>query len=409
MIAESTRFCPKRLRANGWLASLMLTFGLMMVAGCSGSGSEKANSTSSDSSTTEVTPEPIVLGQYTPLTGSVATFGQSSANGVAIALEELNGAGGINGRPVEIITYDNQGKAQEAGTAVTRLITKDNVIAILGDVPSSLSLAGGDVAQQYGVPMISPASTNAKVTEIGDMIFRVCFVDSFQGYIAAKFLSENVEAKNVAILYDQQQAYSTGLRDDFTKAFESMGGTVVTTQAYSSGDTDFSAQISSILEKEPDAVYIPGYYTEVANIALQARRQGLTVPLMGGDGWDSPKLPEIAGEAIEGCYLSNHYSSEDTDPAVQEFVKKYADKHDQTPDALAALGYDAAMLMFDALMRAESFEGKDIAAAIAATQNFPGVTGSITIDENRNARKKGVVLQYKGGKQVFVTSVEPPK
>ena len=349
----------------------------------------------------------ILVGEYGSLTGAEATFGQSTHNGVMLAVDEINAAGGVNGKRLEIKVYDDQGKSQEAGTAVTRLITDDKVVAILGEVASGLSIAGGKVAQQYGVTMISPSSTNAQVTQIGDKIFRVCFVDAFQGYVGAKFASENLHATKVATLYDQAAPYSKGLKEDFGRAFTAMGGQVVTDQAYTAGDQDFSAQLTTIRETSPDAIYIPGYYTDVGNIALQARNLGITVPLLGGDGWDSAKLAEIGGAAIEGAYYSNHYAPEEARPEVERFVKDYQTKFGQVPDGLAALGYDAAKVLADAMKRSPSLEGGPLAQAIAATSDFPGVTGRITIDPERNARKPAVMVQLKGGKPTFVASIAP--
>jgi len=349
----------------------------------------------------------ILIGEYGSMTGSEATFGQSTHNGIMLAVEEFNAAGGLAGRQVELKSYDTQGKSQEAGTVVTRLITEDKVVAVLGEVASSLSLAGGRVAQQFGVPMISPSSTNPQVTQIGDMVFRVCFIDPYQGYVVAKFASENLKRTKVAVLYDQGQAYSKGLKDDFRKAFEALGGQIVTEQAYTGGDQDFSAQLGNIKAANPEAIFVPGYYTDVGNIALQARKLGITATLLGGDGWDSPKLTEIGGAAIEDSYFSNHYSHEEQRPEVQSFVQKFQAKYGVVPDGLAAMGYDAARLLFDAMKRSPSLGGKDLAAAIAQTKAFAGVTGSITIDAERNARKPAVVLQVKGGKYAFAASIQP--
>ncbi len=350
----------------------------------------------------------ILVGAYGSLTGSEATFGQSSTNGMKLAIGEVNAAGGIKGKTIELKVYDDQGKSQEAGTAVTRLITSDKVVAILGEVASSLSIAGGRVAQQYGVPMVSPGSTNAQVTAIGDMIYRVCFVDSFQGYVMAHYATNTLKLKKVAILYDQTQAYSKGLKDDFAKALKDLGGEVITEQAFSGGDQDFNAQLTTIRDMKPEAVYLPGYYTDVGNIGLQAAKLGLKVPFMGGDGWDSVKLGEIAGTALDGGYYSNHYSNEDTRPEVQKFVKDYTAAYGAAPDAMAALGYDAALVLADALKRTAALDGKSIAAALNATKDFQGVTGKISFDEKRNAVKPAVVLQLKGGKPSFVAQVAPP-
>src|SRR3954471_3645209 len=304
----------------------------------------------------------IVIGEFGSMTGSEATFGVSTDNGIKLAVKEKNAAGGVKGKKIKLIAYDDQGKQQEAVTAVTRLVQQDKVVALLGEVASSLSIAGGQVAQRNGVPMISPSSTNPQVTEIGDMIFRVCFIDPFQGYVGAKFATDK-GMKSAAVLYNRAQAYSAGLRGDFTKAFTSMGGKVTTEQAYSNGDNDFSAQLSAVRQTKPDFIYIPGYYTEVVNIARQARKLGIACPLIGGDGWDSEELKN-AGDALNGCFYSNHYSHEEKRPEVQEFVKKYQAEYGKVPDGLAAMGYDAAALLFNAMERAKSIKGEDLSDAI---------------------------------------------
>jgi branched-chain amino acid transport system substrate-binding protein len=375
----------------------------ILLAACAGGDTTTAPGTAPPAAA-----ETIVIGEYGSLTGSEATFGQSTHNGIMLAVKEVNAHGGVNGKQVEVKTYDDRGNAQEAGTVVTRLITEDHVSAIIGEVASSLSIAGGTVAQQYNVPMVSPSSTNATVTEVGDMIFRVCFIDSFQGFVVAKFATDTLHAKKIAVLYDQGQAYSTGLKDDFVTQYTGMGGVIAgDPQAYTGGDQDYSAQLTTIRATNPDAIFLPGYYTDVANIALQARKLGITAPLLGGDGWDSSQLAGIAGEAIEGSYYSNHYSHEEQRPAVQEFVKSYQEEYKAVPDGLAALGYDSAKILFDAMGRSKSLDGKDLAAAIAATKDFQGVTGVITIDENRNARKPAVVVQMKGGQPAYVTTIQP--
>lgn len=352
----------------------------------------------------------IVIGHYASMTGSEATFGESTDRGIRLAIKEINAAGGLNGKKIRLITYDTKSDSKEAGNAVTRLVTQDKVVAVLGEVASSRSLAGGAVAQQYGVPMISPSSTNPRVTAGRDMVFRVCFIDPFQGYVVAKFARENLKATKVAVLYDQSQAYSKGLRDEFVKHFRAMGGTIVADQAYSGGDQDFSAQLTTIRAAGPEAIFVPGYYTEAGNIALQARKLGVTVPLLGGDGWDSEQLAAIGKDAIEGCYYSNHYAPDQASEAVQQFVRKYQEEYSgQTPDGLAALGYDAAIILFDAMKRAPSLAGKDLAKAIAETKDFPAVTGTITLDKNRDAKKAAVVVQMKGGRPVWVATIEPPQ
>jgi len=352
--------------------------------------------------------DPILIGHFASMTGSEATWGVSTDAGIRLAVKERNAQGGVRGRPVKVITYDNQGKQQESATAVTRLITQDKVVAVLGEVASSRSIAGGQVAQRFGVPMISPSSTNPRVTEIGDMVFRVCFIDSFQGYVCAKFArGEPLRAERAATLYNRAQTYSTGLNEFFKKTFVELGGTIVTEQAYGDGDTDFSAQLANIRDARPDVIFIPGYYTEVINIAVQARRLGITQPLLGGDGWDAEDLKN-AGSALDGCYFSNHYSHEEQRPEVQEFVRRYQAEFGRIPDGMAATGYDAARILMDAMERAPSLEGRALAAAIAQTRNFPGATGIISMDEQRNARKPAVILRLQGGKPSYVTTIAPP-
>lgn len=392
----------------GRLAGIALAVAIVGCGKPSGKGGEQPSS--------EAAPQPagksadvIKIGEYSSLTGSEATYGKSTHEGIMLAVNERNAAGGVLGKQIQVITYDDQGKSQEAGTAVTRLITQDKVVAVLGEVASSLSIAGGRVAQQYGVPMISPSSTNPQVTQIGDMVFRVCFIDPFQGYVGARFAREHLGVSKVAVLFDQGQAYSTGLKDDFAKAFLAMGGTILTEQAYTGGDQDYTAQLTTIRETNPELIYLPGYYTDVGNIVLQARKLGITVPFMGGDGWDSSKLVEIGREAIEGCYYSNHAAADDTNPRMQAFVAKYKEAYGQVPDALATLAYDAALVLFDAMERAGTTESKALARAIAETRDFEAITGTITIDENRNARKSAVVLKIENGRPVFVTRIEPPE
>lgn len=373
--------------------ALLTMTSLVVFAGCQGGGSG----------------DEILIGHFGSMTGSEATFGTSTDHGIKMAVEEINASGGLLGKKVRLITYDDKGDAREAGTAVTRLVTKDGVAAVIGEVASGLSLAGAPICQENSVPMVSPSSTNPKVTKIGDMIFRVCFIDPFQGTVCAKFAREHegLKANKAAILTDQASPYSVGLQEEFEKAFVAMGGTVVTKQTYQAGDQDFSAQLTSIRGSEPDVVFIPGYYTDAGNIALQARKLGLTVPLLGGDGWDSVKLGEIAGEAINGCFYSNHYSQDDPAPRVQDFIKKYTEKHQQTPDALAALGYDTARVVFEAIQRAGSTDGPALAAELAKTKDFDGVTGKISIDADRNAIKPAVILEMQGGKPKFVTTIAP--
>ena len=366
---------------------LMGAAGLLALSGVSMAGSQAGTAA-----------EPVLIGHYGSMTGKEATFGQSTDNGIRLAVEEINAAGGLNGRPLQVITYDTKGESGEAGKAVTRLITSDKVTAVLGEVASTLSLAGGAVCQERKVPMISPSSTNPAVTRGRDYVFRVCFIDPFQGMVVAKFAHENLKKDKVAVLYDQSAAYSKGLRDEFKKALKKMGGTIVADEAYSGGDQDFSAQLTTIKASGAQAIFVPGYYTDVGNIALQARKLGIgkEVPLLGGDGWDSEQLAKIAGEAIEGSYYSNHYAPDQATDDVKVFVEKYKAAYGgQTPDGLAALGYDAALILADALKRSNCEGGKALRDAIASTKGFKGVTGMITIDKNRDATKSAVMVEMK--------------
>jgi branched-chain amino acid transport system substrate-binding protein len=405
--AVNLRGCVTRSLLASFLASVAL---LGVLGGCDKLGGKKKPAGDGTGSAAAPVAEtgPIIVGHFASMTGSEATFGQSTDKGARMAMEERNAAGGIKGRKIEMRTLDTASKASEGGTVVTRLITNEKAIAILGEVSSSISINGAEVAQRLGVPMVTPSSTNERVTKIGDMIFRVCFLDAFQGYVMAKFVVDDLKLTKVAILADQQQAYSKGLAESFRKAFTEMKGTITTEQEFTGGDPDVSAQLQTIKTSGAQAIYMPGYYTDAGNMIRQARKLGIKEPFLGGDGWDSVKLAEIGGEAIEGSYYSNHYSFEETRPEVQAFVTKYREAHGVAPDGLAALGYDAAHVLFNAMERAPSLSGKDLAAALAQTKDYPGVTGKITIDPNRDAEKTAVVLQMRGGQPRFVTRVSPP-
>jgi len=349
----------------------------------------------------------LLIGGYGALTGSTATFGQSTQKGIEMAVEEVNSSGGLLGKKVRLVMEDDQGKPEEAQTVVSRLINRDRVVAVIGENASSRSLAAAPVCQAAGIPMISPSSTNPKVTEVGNFIFRVCFIDPFQGKVMARFAANSLKVKRMAILRDIKNDYSVGLAEVFTESFEALGGSITGNESYSEGDSDFSAQLTSLKQANPEAVFIPGYYTEAGLIARQARKLGITVPLLGGDGWESPKLWEIGGEALNDCYYSNHYSLNDPSPSVQNFVSSYKKRNSETPDAVAALSYDAAGILFAAIRSAGSIEPAKIRDALAKIQAYSGVTGTITIDEKRNAVKPAVVLRVKNGSLEFVEAVQP--
>ena len=350
----------------------------------------------------------IRVGEYASLTGNEAAFGRSSHRGTELAIEEINKAGGVLGKQLKLITEDTQSKEGESSTVVSKLISREGVIAVLGEVASGRSLEAAPICQQNKVPMISPSSTNPRVTQVGDYIFRVCFLDSFQGDALARFAINSLKAKKVAIMSDVSSAYSVGLGEFFQSSFTKRGGTVSSTQKFSKNDTDFNAQLTAIKATEPDAIFVPAYYQEVGLIIRQARQLGIKVPLFGGDGWEAPELLDIAKEAAEGTYYTTHYSPEAQNPEVQNFVKAYRAKHNnETPDAMAALGYDSVIVLADAIKRAGSTEGPKLRDALAATKDVKGVTGSTTIDKNRDATKPATVITIKNGKFQFVETIEP--
>lgn len=349
----------------------------------------------------------IVIGEFGSMTGSEATFGISTHNGVLLALKEINNAGGVKGKTLKLVSLDDQGKPEEAATVVQKLITQIKVTAIIGEVASSRSLAAAPIAQQNKIPMVSPSSTNPKVTQVGDYIFRVCFIDPFQGTVMAKFAHDHLKVKKVAIMTDVKSDYSTGLAKFFKEKFESQGGKIVSEQNYASQDIDFKAQLTAIKSTGPEAIFIPGYYTEVGLIARQARALGIKVPLLGGDGWDSEQLFKIGGEAVNGSYFSNHYTTDSKDPKAKKYRENYKKEFGSEPDGLAAMGYDAAYVLADAMKRAKDLTPTAIRDALASTKAYPAVTGSITIDSERNTTKPAVVVQVKGEKNVYVTTINP--
>jgi len=350
----------------------------------------------------------IIVGEYGSLTGGQATFGQSTHNGIMLAIDEINGAGGVNGRKVRVLTEDDQSKPEEAPTAVTKLISQDNVIAVLGEVASSASLAAGPVCQSNKVPMITPSSTNERVTQIGDYIFRMCFIDPYQGEAMANFASKQLGMKKAAVLIDVRSDYSTGLASNFERVFIANGGQIVGKQSYAQGDSDFRSQLTALRAVNPEVIFVPGYYNDIGQIAMQARDLGMKQPLAGGDGWESPKLIEIGGKALEGCFYSNHYHVDDPTPAVREFVQKYKERYGAAPDSLAALAYDSARVLAEAIKTAGTTDGPKLRDAIAKTKNYSGVTGNITLGPDRNPiGKKLAILEIKNGTTILKGTVDP--
>lgn len=349
----------------------------------------------------------ILIGEYSSLTGTAATFGTSTHKGLEIAVEEINAAGGVLGKKVKLLTEDTQSKAEEAATAVTKLISRDGVKVIIGEVASGRTLAAAPIAQSNGVPLVTPASTNPKVTQTGDYIFRICYIDPFQGAVLARFAYNSLKVKRVATVKDVKNEYSVGLAEFFAKEFKTLGGEIIDEQAYSEGDNDFKAQLTSIKAGSPELIFVPGYYTEAALISKQARELKISVPILGGDGWDSARLVEIGGAAMENTFYANHFIAVDTAAMVQNFVKKFEAAYKETPDALAALGYDAGKIVFDAIARAGTTDGPKLRDALAATKGFSGVTGSITINSERNATKSVVIIAVKGGKLTLHERIVP--
>jgi branched-chain amino acid transport system substrate-binding protein len=323
-----------------------------------------------------------------------------------MGVEEINKEGGVLGKPIKLVLDDDRSMPGESATIVRKQIANDKVVAILGEFASSRSLEGGPICQENKIPMVSPGSTNPKVTEIGNYIFRTCFMDSFQGTVMARFaLSKGY--KKAAILTDEKQDYSKGLAQYFREVFTQNGGQIVKEQSYSGGDKDFRAQLTSIKSTKPDVIFVPGYYNEVALIARQARQFGVKAPFMGGDGWEGDALLKVAGNSLDGCFFSTHFSADNQDPAVQAFINNYKAKFGMVPDCQAALGYDTVRILAEAIKRAGSTDAAALRDAIAATKDFQGVTGKISLDAHRNASKPAVVQTIGGGHFKFVENVEP--
>ncbi len=350
----------------------------------------------------------VNIGFFGDLTGPTFNFGLSAKNGVLMAADEINQSGGINGRQIDIVIEDDKGSPEEAAQVTGKLIDRYKVVAIIGAGASGNSLASAPKAQSAQVPLIAPSSTNPAVTQVGDYIFRACFIDAFQGEVMAKFAVNTLNAKRAAIMLDFNSPYSRGLTDFFEFSFAKLGGEIMAKQSYSQGDPDYRGQLSAIKAADPDVIYIPGYYGDVAIIAKQARQLGLTVPLLGADGWDAPELWELGGDALNGSYISNHYSADDPSETIQKFVHAYRQRYGNlTPDAHAALAYDAFKFLAEAIARAGTTEGPKLRDALAETKNFAGVTGIISMDRDRNAVKPAVVLKLEDLKYSYQETIQP--
>jgi branched-chain amino acid transport system substrate-binding protein len=351
---------------------------------------------------------PVAIGFFGDLTGPTFNFGLSAKNGVLLAADEINQAGGINGHQIDIVIEDDKGSPEESAEATRKLIDRYKVAAIIAAGASGNSQAAAPRAQSAHVPLIAPSATNPAVTQAGDYIFRACFIDAFQGEVMAKFASKTLLAKSAAIMLDYNSPYSRGLSDFFEVSFAKVGGRLAIKQSYQQGDADFRGQLSLIKTADPDVIYIPGYYGDVAIIAKQARQLGITVPLLGADGWDAPELWELGGDALNGSYISNHYSADDPSETIQRFVHAYRQHYGNlTPDAHAALAYDALRFLAAAMQKTGTTEGLKLREALAQTRNFAGVTGIISMDQNRNAVKPAVILKLEDARYIYQETIQP--
>lgn len=392
---------------------LLVALGGCQSSSSSGGGGGGGGGEKPSGNATTASGDEIVIGEYGSMSGENAAFGKSTHNGIMLAIEEINQTGGINGKQVRIVTEDDQSKTEQVPTVVKKLINQNKVIAVLGEVASSRSIAGSAVCEEAKIPMVSPSSTNPAVTvdkrtgKVKPFTFRVCFIDPFQGTVMARFAKNELKVGKVAILRDSKQDYSVGLAQYFTEEFERLGGEIVRDEAYSGGDNDFRAQLTSIKNANSEAVFVPGYYNDVGNIAKQARSVGIKVPLLGGDGWDDASVLKLGGDAVEGAYFSTHFSAEDKNPVIQKFVQACKTRYNRTPSGLEAMGYDGAKILCDAIKRAGSTDAEAIRKALEETKDYEGVTGKITINQEHNAIKPAVVLQIKGGEFKYVTTIKP--
>lgn len=352
--------------------------------------------------------EKIKVGLDYELSGGAATYGQSTVDGIEFAVEEINKNGGVLGKQIELVKSDNKSDNAEATNVATKLATRDKVVAILGPATSGNTKAAAPAAMQSKVPLISCSATADDVTvdkngNVRDYVFKICYSDSFQGIVLANFVYGELNLKKAAVLTDSTSDYSKGLTKSFKETFTKLGGSIITEQAYQEKDKDFKAVLTKIKAASPEVLFLPGYYNEAGLIIKQAKELGLDVPVVGGDGYDSPKLVEIAGkEALNKVYFTNHYSSKDTSPEVVKFVEAFAAKYNKQPDGFSALGYDLAYFLADALKRAGAAEPEKVKEALASTKDFPGITGKLSIDENHNPVKSITILELKDGEQTFL-------
>lgn len=385
------------------IALLIMVFFIATMVGC---GSAKKEGT-------DTTKEAIKIGLNMELSGAVAEYGAKGTNGAMLAIEDANKAGGVLGKQIEAIKMDNKSDNAEAASVAANLASK-SVVGYIGSMTTGKTLAAAEVVKSNKIPMVSPTATATEVTidpqtnKTREYVFRVCFLDPFQGQVMAKFADDNLQAKSAAILMDTSNDYSKGLAKAFKEYFTKQGGTIVAEEGYVEKDKEFKATLTKIKGKKPDVVFVPGYYNEVGLIVKQGRELGITVPFLGGDGWGSPQLMQIAGAAaLNNTFFCNHFSASSTDPKVQAFVKAFKAKYGVEPDGFAALGYDAAGLMIDAIKRAGAPDTAKITQALAATSGYQGVAGTITMDKNHNPVKTAVIIELKDGKEVVKAEIKP--
>jgi branched-chain amino acid transport system substrate-binding protein len=356
----------------------------------------------------------IKIGMVYELTGNTASYGTSAANGAKLAFKAINAGGGVLGKQIQLITADNKGEPSESANAMTKVITQDKVVAVTGVTVSSCGIAASAVAEDNKIPFVAAAAVNPKVTvdertgKVKNYTFRACFIDSFQGIVGVNFAINSLKAKNVAIMTDSSSDYSKGLTGIFKNAFVGKGGKIVAEEAYLQKDQDYKSILTKIKAKNPDLLYIPGYYEDVGKIIKQARELGIMIPVLGADAWDSPVLVELAGaQALNNTFFTNFYSVEDKNPVSNSFVEAYKKEYGAIPDSMAAMGYDAANLLVDAIRRANSTEAAKIKDALTATKTFKSVSGEMSLNDTHDAVRGVVIIEMKNGKQVYKETIKP--
>lgn len=389
----------KSFRKTGLVAAILAM--TMAFAGCGG-----------DKSASKAAGDEIKIGLSGELTGGSANFGTSTLNGAKLAVKEINDAGGINGKKIVLISGDNKSEPSEAANVMTKLVTQDKVVAVIGNFTSSCAISASSIAESNKTPFVSNGATNPRLTvengKVKDYIFRACFIDPFQGTVGANFVLGTLNLKKGAILVDNSSDYAKGLAEFFKVAFTKGGGEIVSEEGYLQKDTDFKSTLTKVKSANPEFIYVPGYYQEVGLIVKQARELGIDIPVIGGDGWDSAKLAEIGGaSALNNTYFTNHYSPEDSSPASKAFVDAYKKEYNAMPDGPSVLAYDTLKIVANAIKTANSTEPVKIRDAIAATKDFPGASGTLTINETHDATKSAVIIEMKDGKQVYKETIKP--